>query len=260
MKKPIRIGQKEYKFKKDALAHYRAILNSYKFGQSLSDDDYNDLIDLYNYDCIDGSVDIELSEEGQVETVNDLDISDSKGFDEDEFLIVDIKVSKAQFNTKCFEVFFNDQTSSYISYLMIINNTHYTPDKYFLIACRASIHDDIRSVKQAYFDKHSIKGQVKCQETGMLSKWTELVVDHRQPNTFSIIVDRFKEVNKIDLDVIEYTSNDQNQLVFQDSNLMESFKKYHQEKANLRIVRTECNSIRTGMARIKRSTKDLTIK
>lgn len=260
MKKPIRIGQKEFKFKKDAIAHYRAILNSYIFGQSLSDSHFYEFIDLLNYDNIDSSIDLELSKEVEVETVKDLETIESNESDEEELLIVDIKVSKVQFSTKCFEVFYNDQTSCYVSYLMILNNTHYTPEKRFLVACRASIHNDIRSVKQEYFDKNSIKGQVKCQETGILSTWTELVVDHRQPNTFSIIVDRFKEVNKIDLNVIEYTSNDQNHIVFQDNNISESFKKYHREKANLRIVRAECNSSRTGMARIKRTTKDLTIK
>ena len=86
------------------------------------------------------------------------------------------------------------------------------------------------------------------------------MIDHRQPNTFSIIVDRFKEVNKIDLDSIEYTSNDQNHIVFKDEKWTKDFKQYHKEKASLRIVRVECNSSRTGMARIKRTTKDLTIK
>jgi hypothetical protein len=46
MRKPLIIGDKIYKFKKDALLHYREILNSYNFGQSLNEDDFNDLIDL----------------------------------------------------------------------------------------------------------------------------------------------------------------------------------------------------------------------
>lgn len=180
-------------------------------------------------------------------------------FAEREVEIIDIKVSQVQFNTRCFEIFYSDETSHYISYLMIINNTKYTPEKLFNVACRNSIHNDIQSVKKDYFDKNSEKGQVKCQETGILSKWIELVVDHRQPNTFSIIVDRFKEVNKIDLNSIEYTSNDQNHIIFEDDKWTSDFKQYHKEKASLRIVRTECNSSRTGMARIKRTKKDLTI-
>lgn len=38
---------------------------------------------------------------------------------------------------------------------------------------------------------------MKCQETGKLLKWEQLNVDHRQPNTFSIIVDRFVELRNI---------------------------------------------------------------
>ena len=38
---------------------------------------------------------------------------------------------------------------------------------------------------------------MKCQETGKLLKWEQLNVDHRQPNTFSIIVDRFVGLGNI---------------------------------------------------------------
>jgi hypothetical protein len=258
MRNPLKIGNKEYKFKKDAIAHYRAILNSYEIGQSLNDSDFYDLIDLLDYNYL---ADIETNEDsGEEEINNEVEINSIEESNEDEISITDIKIARVQFNTKCFELFYSDDTSAYISYLMIINNTKYTPEKLFYIACRNSIHNDIKSVKQEYFDKHSIKGQVKCQETGLMSKWEELVVDHRQPNTFSIIVDRFKEVNRIDLDLIEFTSNDQNHIIFKDDNLKEEFRIYHMGKANLRIVRSECNSSRTGLARIKRTSKDLIIK
>ena len=143
---------------------------------------------------------------------------------------------------------------------MIINNQKFTPEKLFDRACRNSVHNDIRAVKIEYFANNSVKGAVKCQETGVLSKWEELVVDHRQPNTFSVIVDRFKEVFKIDLDKIEYTTDDQNNLIFKDDCISENFRKYHAEKATLRIVRKERNLRRTSQARIKKSSKDLIVK
>lgn len=118
MRKPFKIGQKEYKFKKDAVAHYRTILNSYNFGQSLSDSDFDELIDLLDYANFNSLADIEISEEECEENIqNDIEIIDSKDTDEDELLIEDIKVSRVQFNTKCFEVFYNNKTSEYISYL-----------------------------------------------------------------------------------------------------------------------------------------------
>lgn len=261
MKKTFRIGKKEYRFKKDAILHYRTILNSYDFGQSLNQADFDDLIDLLDYEYFNYLIDLENAEENIEEDKKDGLIAEEGVKDrQEELLLDDIKIARVQFNTKCFELFYNDNTSHYISYLMIINNKQHSQESLFYIACRNSIHADIRSVKQAYFDQNSVKGQVKCQETGKLSTWTELAVDHRQPNTFSIIVDRFKEVNKIDLDFIEYTSNKQNHIIFENANWTENFKIYHKEKANLRIVRKECNSSRTGLARIKKSTKDLAIK
>ena len=217
MRKTFKIGQKEYKSKKDAITHYRKILNSYSFGQSLNESDFDDLIDLLDYDYFNYLAELEIAEESiEKESNDEIEINDSDENSEEELSIEDIKVARVQFNTKCFEIFYSDKTSHYISYMMIINNTKYTPEKLFYIACRNSIHNDIKAVKQEYFNKNSIKGQVKCQETGLLSKWSELVVDHRQPNTFSIIVDRFKEVNKIEFDIIEYTTNEQNCIIFKD--------------------------------------------
>lgn len=100
---------------------------------------------------------------------------------------------------------------------------------------------------------------MKCQETGKLCRWEDLVVDHRQPNTFSIIVDRFKEVKKIDTSKIEYFVNDNNFLLFSNQNLLTEFVFYHKTKANLRVVKKENNLSRTGMARVKQTTVDLKI-
>lgn len=262
MRKPIKIGEKDFKYKKDALAHYKAILNSYNFDQSLSDSDFDDIIDLLNYDFYNylfenENSEHEISEDNLHERI--IDEFDDNNNQED-ISIKHIKVSEVQFSTKCFEIFYSNNTSQYISYITIINNKGHDSEKMFNIACRNSIIEDIRLVKQKYFDENSIKGSVKCQETGQLSKWTELVIDHRQPMTFSIILDRFKEVERIDLDAIRYTSNDKNHIIFKDESLTQNFRLYHKNKAVLHIIRKECNSSRASMARIKDTNKDLKIK
>ncbi|WP_461137362.1 DUF3223 domain-containing protein, partial [Spirosoma terrae] len=234
--------------------------NSYNFGQSLSDSDFEAVADLLEYDYLNSTAETDNEEIEQETEELETTGGNTTEEDEDKFYIKDIKVAQVQFNTKCFEVFYIDDTSEYISYIMLINNKRYDPEKLFYVACRNSVHADVHAVKQAYFDAHSVKGQVKCQETGILSTWTELVVDHRQPNTFSIIVERFKEVNNFDLESIEYDSNQHNHIIFKDGNLTQRFQDYHKTKANLRLVRKECNSSRTGLARVKKTTKDLTIK
>ena len=175
--------------------------------------------------------------------------------------VVSIQIAKIKkYNVKCFELIFEDTTTKTFSYVHRINqpqNIHYSA---FLRVCRSVVQEDLRIVKQQYFDQYSIKGQVKCQETKKLSKWEELVIDHRQPNTFSMIVDRFIEINNIDITKIEYTTGGGDiDMKFSDSKLAEDFKKYHKEKALLRIVRKECNSTRSPMAKSRLQNKDLVI-
>lgn len=251
MKNSIRIGDKVFKHKKDALTHYKNILSSYNFGESLNDEHYSDLLDLidYKYSFYD-------KEENEAENMSET-IDDSEA--EDDLEITDIKIGRVQFNTKCFEIVYSDSSSSYISYIQSINRTKYDPDNLFNIACRNAIHNDMRALKQKYFNINSYKGQVKCQETGQLCKWENIVVDHRQPNTFSIIVDRFKEFKQIDTRKIQYFVNDNNLILFSDQNLLTEFTSYHKAKANLRIVKKENNLSRTGMARVKQSAKDLKV-
>lgn len=264
MRNPLKIGKRTFKFKKDALAFYKSILNSYNFGESLSDEDYNSIVDLLFHDT-DKDEEEQTLEDGQkfdlyLEANLTGGSSDEIEQNSEQVDIVDIKVSRVQFNTKCFEIFYSDLTSQYISYILLINKPKDNPHGTFSIACRSIIQSDLIHVKQLYFKTHAINGFVKCQETGQLSKWDDLAVDHRQPNTFSVIVDRFKEVFQIDVTSVDYEVNDLNVMLFKNETLINNFKNYHKEKANLRIVRKENNLSRTGMARIKRTSKDLTIK
>jgi len=240
----ITIGNNNYKYKKDALNHYKSILNSYKFDDSLNEQDFNDLIDLLEYDY-----------SFSIDNNDSLDVENQECK-----YIIDIKIVKVQFGSRCFEVKYSDDSNWLMSYILMIIRPKENPDSVFSIACRSAIQKDIRDVKKGYFFYNSVKGLVKCQEANILSKWEELAVDHRQPNTFSVIVDRFKELNRIEVNEIEYITNDENILVFKDETLAERFRNYHKDKANLRIVRKECNLSRTGMARIKRTKNDLTIK
>ncbi len=250
MRKMIKIGEKEFKFKKDALNYYKEILNSYDFGEILSDEHYNDIIDLLNYD-ISYTDDHPEFEEKETENENE---------ENDDYVIEDVRIGKVQFNTKCFELLYRNGETDFISYRLRITQPKENVFDDFRQAARNIIHEDIRNVKQEYFDKFSKKGLVPCQETGIQSNWTELVVDHRQPNTFSVIVDRFVELFKIDLKKVEYKTDENNFYLFKDNELSENFRNYHKEKAVLRVVRKECNSSRAHQGRIKEQKKDLKIK
>ncbi|WP_116496202.1 DUF3223 domain-containing protein [Balneicella halophila] len=250
MRKLIKIGDKEFKFKKDALNYYKNILNSYDFGEILSDEHYNDIIDLLNYDT------------SYTDNIPELQEKQSKieNTESDNYIIKDIRIGKVQFNTKCFELMYRNGETDIISYRLRITQPKENVLNIFRKTARNIVYEDILNVKQDYFDKFSKKGFVPCQETGVQSKWTELVVDHRQPNTFSVIVDRFVELFKIDLESVEYKIDENNLYIFKYDELTENFRNYHKEKALLRIVRKECNSSRAHQGRIKKQKKDLKIK
>lgn len=233
MRKPIKIGEIEFATKKDALTHYKTILNTYNFGEELNTDDFNEIMNL-------------------LETHPRVKEKIGVGIEK-------VRIAKVQYNTKSFELVRIDDSTEFFSYTKRINasKTNFTK---FREACRQAIQDDLRSVKLDYFEKFSTKGQVKCQESKELAKYEELNVDHRQPNTFSVIVDRFIELNKLDLEKIEYIQVDGGPNELKDDKQKQDFRKYHQDKANLRIVRKDLNLGRSFQARVNRQKKDLTIK
>lgn len=230
----MRIGSKEFKNKKEALNYYKEILNSYKFGETLNDKDKQDIIDL-------------LSIRPDFET------KFCNGFKQ---IYVD-KIPK--YNSKAFFVLDNNSELEVFSYIKCINGSK-PPLTKFSCTCRDIVQDDINNVKLQYFKDNSQKGKVKCQETGEQCKWEDLVIDHRQPNTFSVIVDRFIEVNHIDILIIEYINIFDGVYRFKDEELCQKFREYHKEKANLRIVTKSKNSGRAYQGRVKKQKKDLEIK
>ncbi|MEA1873500.1 MAG: DUF3223 domain-containing protein [Bacteroidota bacterium] len=232
MRTPIIIRDKIFKYKKDALLYFKTKLNSYDFGEILNEDDTADITALL------------FENETRKDKIGNG--------------IKEIKIGKVQFGTKCFQIIRNNLTSENFSYVYCINGDP-KPFTKFSHACRNAIYKDLHSVKQRYFDQNSIKGKVKCQETGTLSSWTELNVDHRQPNTLSIIIDRFIELQKIDLKNIEYKTDRDNKTILADKNLENKFRDYHMGKANLRIVRKEKNLGRSHQGRVKNQKKDLRI-
>lgn len=233
MRKPIKIGEIEFSTKKDALTHYKIILNTYEFGEELTTNDFNDIMNL-------------------LETHPRVKEKIGVGIEK-------VRIAKVQYNTKSFELIRIDGSTAFFSYTKRINTpkTNFTK---FREACRQAVQDDLRSVKLEYFEKYSNKGQVKCQESKELAKYEELNIDHRQPNTFSVIVDRFIELNNLDIEKIEYIQVDGGPNELEDNNLKQKFRKYHKDKANLRIVKKGLNLGRSFQSRVNRQRKDLTIK
>ena len=267
MRRPLIIGEKEYSTKKEAKDYYSQILNSYNFGESLSNEHYNDLMALidhyadYYYDNEfeeDNVVEIEDSENIlKLDVLNDN--SDNSFDNSDNSTVSDIRIGRFQYNTKCFEVVYSDGDTWVISYKSFIDKTNTSSLSLFNKVCRYTIQPDLIKVKQEYFKKYAKNSKAPCQESKELLKYKDLVVDHRQPNTLSVIIDRFIELYKIDVDNIEYDFYSFKLPAFKDLKLSSKFRSYHQEKALLRVVDKRLNLSRTGMARLKEMKDDIKI-
>jgi hypothetical protein len=228
----MKIGNKDFKYKKDALNYYKEILNSYNFGDIVNEKDKIEIIEL-----------LKIHPDYEKKFSNGIEC---------------ITVDKVKYNNKAFHVVNNNSEKEAFSYIKCINGNK-PPLTLFSNTCRHIVQEDIHNVKYQYFSDNSKSGQVKCQESGDLCIWKELVVDHRQPNTFSIIVDRFIEVNNIDINKIDYVEVLDGIYKFKDEELSQQFKEYHKLKANLRIVKKGKNLGRAHQARVRQQKKDLRI-
>jgi len=232
MRKPIEIGGNKFTFKKDALEFYKKILNSYEFGEILNSSDFDNVFGL-----------IEIHPQKKEKIGCGIEY---------------FRVGKAKFKTKSFEIVRKDGSTEFLSYTKRINKPK---DEFsrFRNACRQAIQNDLISVKQKYFKKNAIKSKVKCQESDEYLSYEELNVDHRQPNTFSVIVDRFIEIKNLNVNEIEYIQIEGGPNEIANENLKTEFREYHKEKANLRLVKRELNLSRAYQGRLAKTIKDLTI-
>lgn len=175
MRKPLTIGDKIFNSKKDAISYYREILNYYGYEKSLSDNHFNDLIDLLDYDysfyvneegfreievSINDDVNIFYEESEDLQLKLDLD----EEIKEQDIRIIDIKVTRFDYSHKCFKIIYNNYTSEIFSYLMIIQRPKQNPETVFNFVCRELVRNDIFDIKRKYFEENSVNGLVKCQE------------------------------------------------------------------------------------------------
>lgn len=251
MKKLIIIGDKTFPTKKSAKTYFSDILNSYDFDESLSNNHCLDLVNLLNY-YLSGSKNETL--QGQ-KTTNKKTQAESN----EDFYIKDIRIARFQFNTKCFEFVPSIGNAIILSYKSLIDKPKINQRTIFNRVCRYTIQDDLIKVKQDYFKQNSKNSKAPCQESKKFFKFEDLEVDHRQPNTLSVIIDRFIELNQIEIDKVEYKFEPYKLSSFKSSKLTKSFKDYHKDKALLRVVEKSLNHSRSGLARLQVMKDDLKI-
>lgn len=232
-KKTIIIADKQFDSQKDAIKFYKDILNNYNVGDEISDEDF-ELV--YN-----------LLKNHPRSTVK-IGCGVEK-----------IIVDRDDYNNRCFHIIRKDGGKENFSYLKCIRGE---PNSFtnFSIACRKAVEDDIMAVKEKYFKENAnSENKVRCQESEELISFNEAHVHHRQPNTFSVIVDRFIENNRIDIAAVGYEKEGTYGHKFKDKDLETRFREYHKKIAKLRIVKGKRNIVSSHQAKVQKQKKDIII-
>ncbi|MEZ4883778.1 MAG: DCL family protein [Chitinophagales bacterium] len=232
MAKSVTIGNIDFKTKKAANEYFSEILNRNK-NLELNGSDFDDVYQLLkNHPRASEKIGVGVSK---------------------------IKVEPTEYaNNVCFHIHRIDGSIENFGIGKCIDGEN-SFFRQFSIGCRKVVKEDLEKVKKDYFSEHSKEGKVRCQFSYEELSWEETNVDHREPNTFSVIVDRFIEVEKIDLQKIEYNKDQTygNEIINKD--LQQKFKEYHKEKALLRIVSKKRNLSKSYLGRISSNSKDLKI-
>lgn len=142
-------------------------------------------------------------------------------------------------NTRTFYVVRVDGTTTDFSYLESLKETPHA--KRFYNACRVAIEPDIQAFKASAF---AGGGLVVCPYTGEKLAFVGAHVDHKAPATFQALVDRFIELNAIDLAGVAIKGKAQDntyQDTFDDKDMERAWVAFHNTNAVLQVVSRTAN-------------------
>jgi len=144
---------------------------------------------------------------------------------------------KSSYGKGEFEIIRKDGSTTDFSYVKCI--TPRNKEYYVKSACRNAISPDILEFKVKYFrENKDNEGKILCPLTKQKIAINESHVDHAPPNTFEFIFRNWKKDRGIDSGSIEIIGGEdgEEKKSFKNHELTKSFIKYHNERANLRVV------------------------
>lgn len=134
-----------------------------------------------------------------------------------------------------------DLTSTDFSFWECIRPTPHS--KKVQRAFRAAVEPDTIAFKQRYFD--ALPGRVGvCPDTGQPITFKTCHVDHKAPDTFDVLVDRFMQNEKLSADDVQVSASGiddtyQDRLV--DLELEQRWRDFHAAHASLEVVSAAAN-------------------
>jgi hypothetical protein len=146
------------------------------------------------------------------------------------------------YGNKGFRIVRADGSSTDFSYLKCLNGSGPLPT---LVkqAMRTAIRDEMLAYKEKYFlSREDEFGCAPCELTGKRLRWEDAHVDHAHPYYFEVLVTTFLAGRGLKPEDVPITPSRDNEVGREvtDPELVEDFRRYHRELADLRVIcRTE---------------------
>ena len=229
MRQPTVIGTLEFRTKGDAQKYFKAMLDSYKDDERVSDEDNKHLLAL-------------LSRHPESER------KISAGID------YFYRQRNPNFPSSGFWFARTDGTTDDFNYRMCVSGKAKTPYAEFAAAARWAIRLDIaRAKKQAFKQYADSDGLVECEVTGSMVSTDDCEIDHAPPFTFEAILRSFLAANCItpNHNMIDKSVNDGGRAHFKSDGMYWRFRQYHHTLARLRVVSKDANKELAHVNRIR---------
>jgi hypothetical protein len=235
-RKPIIIGNKEFKFQKDALSFFKEMLSRHCVNKTIKGEDH-DLLHAV----------VERHPEATVKI----------GVGIDRFY-----KAPTEIGTNCFWIERTNGSKTDFSYITAVKAKGKSLYQEFAEACRNTVRADLNKTKEEFFKNHGDEeGKVECELTGEKIAIYESHLDHKKPMTFQVLVNTFIGANgiKITEKMLSLSQDAQFETEFVNDEIKEKFKKYHHEMAQLRIINPKANLSLGGSERITKSKRPVKI-
>lgn len=226
--KPVELATRSFKKQGDATAFFKAMLNRYRPGERVSDDDALDVAALL---------------ERHTEYVAKVGCGVSH-----------FQVMMTEHGTQCFRIIRKDGSGTDFSYPHCITQRPPSRKQEVSQAFQRAVRFDLYKARDAFFATHSdASGNATCAVTGERITRDDAHMDHRPPMTFEVIVTTFLCGRGLSLGGVPLTTGQDDQVSPEvtDQTLSEAFCAYHSSVARLDLVRNTVNLAQASRHRLK---------
>ena len=228
-KKPVIIATREFPSQGDATDFFKAMLNRYKPGDRVHNNDFLDLSAL-----------LERHPEYAIKV----------GCGVDHFEVI-----MTEHGTQCFRVIRADGTGTDFSYPTCVRGRPPSLKAEVSSGFRQAVRIDLYRARDKFFAEHKDgDGLIICAVTKERLKPDQGHMDHRPPLTFEVIVTTFLAARGLSLEHVPISSGADDQVVTEitDLDLREAFRAYHASVARLDFVKSTTNLAQSSKQRMKK--------